>query len=93
VEIRMVIHLMTTTHKETVPRMAVDDDAHVAKDSAMAEAATETRTQDHTMVEDLGEMVEIMVVTAVAVVEVILVEQVCDKSTRVRPSPSPPSIT
>ena len=89
----MVIHLMITTLKDTVLRMAVDADVHVARDSAMAEAATETLTQDHIMVEDLGEMEEIMVVTAVAVVEVILVEQVCDKSTRVRPSPSPPSIT
>ena len=89
----MAIHMTMTIHKDTVPRMEGDDDAHVAKDLAMVGMATETRTQDQTMVGGLEEMVEIMVVTAVAVMEVIMEEQGYDKPTRVKPSPSPPSIT
>ena len=89
----MVIHLMTMTRKDIAPRMVADDDAHADKDPAMAVAAMETQTQDRTMVEDLGEAVEIMAATAEVVVEVILEEQECDKPTRVRPNPFPPSTT
>jgi hypothetical protein len=89
----MVTHLMTMTHKDIAPHTAADDDAHAAKDSAMAVAATATQTQDRTMVETLGEAVETLAATAEAVVEVTLEEQECDKPTRVRPNPSPPSTT
>jgi hypothetical protein len=69
----MVIHLMTMTHRDIAPRMAADDDAHAAKDSAMvAVEAMETQTQGQAMEEALGEVAEITVATVVEVVEATL---------------------
>jgi len=91
VETLVVIHLMMMTRKDIAHRMVADDDAHAAMDPAMAVAAMETQTQDHTMVEALEEAVEITVVTAVVAEEVTLEEQECGMPARVMPSPSPPS--
>ena len=86
-------HPMMMNHKDTVPRTAEDDDAHAAKDTATEAVAMEIRIQDRTKVEDSEAVVGTMAAAAAVVVEVTPEERECDKPTRVRLNPSPPSTT